>query len=82
MRTVKTAFVALRLGELLTSCKHAYHVGSDGISDEDYDSLEAILIELCPEHPILRITGVPKDDYKNPNISELLKMMGIKYGGS
>ena len=80
MRTVRTAFIVLRLAEVLTSCKHAYYNGADGISDEDYDYIEALLMNLCPDHPILKVIGAPSiESYSNPSVSEVMNMMGIKY---
>ena len=78
MKDIRTAFVVYDLAKLITSCKHAYYNGSRGISDEDYDKLEYVLLALCPDHPILQVVGVPGENYKNPKIEEIKKMMRIE----
>lgn len=78
MKTVATAHVVKDLAKLITSCKHAYYKGSNSVTDEDYDKLEAMLHYLCPKHPVLDVVGYPEANYKNPSIQEVITLMEIK----
>jgi NAD-dependent DNA ligase len=77
VKTISTAFVVLDLAKLITSCKHAYYTGAKSIEDEGYDRLEEWLERLCPQHPILQVVGKPGENYKNPRIDEVMKLLGI-----
>lgn len=78
MKTVRTAHVVKDLAKLLTSCKFEYYNGDISVSDEEYDKLEEMLTILCPQHPILATVGIPGDDYRNPQIGEVVEMLGVK----